>query len=99
MRQFIKVPEAYSIRTKSKGKFDRFALDWTMFGFLIHLIVPRLVYPKSKDFGGLKRNATQINAVHIDMFKYRPLRDALVAGYAAQEEGRLSPALKKRAAI
>lgn len=96
MKQFIKAPETYSLRTKSNGKLDRFAIDWTMFGFLIHLIVPRLPYPKSKDFGGLKPNSTQIKAVRVDMFKYRPLKDALVAGYAAQEEGRLSPSLKKR---
>lgn len=96
MKQFIETPEAYSIRTKPKGKFDRFAMDWTMFGFLIHLVMPRLLYPKSKDFGGLKPNSKQIKAVRTDMLKYRPLRDALVGGYAAQEEGRLSPSLKKR---
>ena len=98
MGQFIKTPEVYSIRTKPGGKLDRFALDWTMFGYLIHLIVPRLPYPKSKNFRGLKTNATQINAVHTDIFEYQPLVDALVAGYAAQEEERLSPTLKKRSA-
>ena len=96
MGQFIKTPQVYSMKTKSKGKFDRFALDWTMFGFLIHLVVPRFLYPRSKNFGGLKRGAEQINAVRVDIFKYPPLMDAMVAGYAAQEEGRLSPTLKKR---
>ena len=96
MGQFLKTPQAYSIRTKPSGKFDRFAMDWTMFGFPIHLIVPRLLYPKSKAFGGLKRNSKQVNAVRVDMLNYRPLMDALVAGYAAQEEGKLSPSLKKR---
>jgi hypothetical protein len=97
MGQFVKAPQVYSLRTKSRGKFDRFAMDWTMFGFLIHLIVPRFLYPRSKKFGGLKRDALQISAVPVDMLQYPPLMDALIAGYAAQEEGRLSRTLKKRA--
>lgn len=96
MGLFLKMPQTYSLRTKPNGKFDRFAMDWTMFGFLVQLVVPRLGYPRSKNFGGLKRNSMQVDAVRVDMLQYPPLKDALVAGYAAQVEGRLSPSLKKR---
>jgi hypothetical protein len=96
MRQFIKTPEIYSIKTKDNGRFDRFAMDWTMFGFLVHLIVPRLPYPKSQKFGGLKKGAKTIRANPINMLDYAPLRDALVAGFAAQHEGRITPSLQKR---
>jgi hypothetical protein len=96
MGQLVKTPQPYLLRTKRTGKFDRFALDWTMFGFLIHLIVPRFLYPRSKRFGGLKRGESRISAVPINIFEYAPLDDALMAGYAAHAEGRLSPALKKR---
>ena len=97
MGQFMKGPGVFSTQKKRNGKFGHFMMDWTMFGFIVHIIVPRLPYPKSKNFGGLKRGATQIRAVPVDMLEYPPMRDALVAGFAAQEEDRLSPALKKRA--
>ncbi|WP_298304252.1 hypothetical protein [uncultured Erythrobacter sp.] len=96
MNQFIKAPEAHSIRLKPHRKAKHFAMDWTMFGFLIHLVVPRLPYAKRKEFGGLKSKTTRIRAMPVDIFKYRPVVDALVAGYAAKEDGRLSPSLKKR---
>jgi hypothetical protein len=96
MRQFIKTPEVYSIRTKRNGKPDRFAMDWTMFGFLIHLILPRLPYPKSQKFRGLKLDATKIAANPIDIFNYPPLRVALIEGYAAQQQNRITPSLRNR---
>jgi hypothetical protein len=99
MRQFIKAPEVYSIKTKKNGKFNRFAMDWTMFGFLVHLIVPQLPYPKSQNFGGLKIGANRIKANSVNMLDYAPLRDALVAGYAAQHEGRVTPSLRRRDAL
>lgn len=98
MKQFIKAPETHSIRLKRNREAKHFAMDWTMFGFLIHLIVPRLPYAKRKGFGGLRSKTKRIKAVSTDMFKYPPLMDALVAGYAAREEERLSPSLKKREA-
>ena len=96
MNQILKTPEVFSLQPKANGEFANFAMDWTMFGFLIHLIVPRLPYSKNKNFGGLKRNTNQIYAPPVDIFSYRPLRSALVAGYAADQEGRLSPSLKRR---
>lgn len=96
MKQFIKTPQTFSLRNKSKNAFNRFAIDWTMFGFLIHLVAPRLSYPNSKKFGGLKHNSNLIRAVEAEIFEYRPMRDALVAGYAAHAEGRLTAALKRR---
>jgi hypothetical protein len=99
MRQFIKAPEVYSIKTKNYGRFDRLAMEWTMFGFLVHLIVPRLPYPKSQKFDGLKIGSKRVKANPVNILDYGPLRDALVAGFAAQEEGRLTPGLKKRGAL
>lgn len=96
--QLIKTPDIFSIKVKRYGKLDRFALDWTMFGFLVHCVVPRIPYPRSKSFKGLKRNSNQIWATEVDMLDYPPLRDALAAGYAASAEGRMSPALKRRSA-
>jgi hypothetical protein len=58
--------------------------------------VPRLPYPKSQKFGGLKKGAKTIRANPINMLDYAPLRDALVAGFAAQHEGRITPSLQKR---
>ncbi len=97
MRQFIKAPEVYSISTKRNGNPDRFAVDWTMFGFLIQLIVPGLPYSKSQKFAGLKLGATMVAAPPIDVFDYSPLRDALFAGFAAQQQGRITPSLRNRA--
>jgi hypothetical protein len=94
--QFIVSPRAYSIKVKSNGKTDRFAIDWTMFGFLFHVVVPRIPYPRSKNFGGLKRDSEWIDATPVDLFEYQPILDVLVAGYAKNAEGKLSPNLKRR---
>lgn len=96
MGQFIKTPQIYTVRTKRRGKSHGFGMDWTMFGFLINLVVPRLTYPKSKSFGGLKPGQATIQAVPTDVLEYAPLGDALLAGYAAHAEGRMTPALKRR---
>lgn len=96
MGQLIKTPQIHTIRTKQKGKSHGFGLDWTMFGFLINLVVPRLRYPRSKSFRGLKLGQTSISAVPTGVMEYAPLANALVAGYAAHAEGRVSPTLKRR---
>lgn len=96
--QFIKVPEAFLIRTKTHGNSIRFAMDWTMFGFLVHLVVPRIPYPRSQTFGGLKRGAIRVGAKHLDMLEYVPLRDIIFEAISKNEEGKLSPSLKRRGA-
>jgi hypothetical protein len=96
--QFIKAPEAFLIRTKTHGNPIRFAMDWTMFGFLTHLIVPRIPYPRSQTFGGLKRGAIRVGAKHLDMLEYVPLRDIVFEAISKNEAGKLSPSLKKRVA-
>lgn len=96
MGQFIKSPEAFSIRVRPNGKLNRFAIDWTMFGFLIHVVVPRIPYPRSKNFGGLRLGSEWIDAAPVDLFQYQPILDVLVAGYAKNAEGKLTPNLKRR---
>lgn len=96
MGQLIKTPEAFTIKSK-KGLPCGFAMDWTMFGFLIHLIVPRLPFNTNRKFGGLKRGAMKVRAAPVNVLDYAPLRDALVAGVAAHEEGRMTASIKDRA--
>ena len=66
-----------------------------MFGFLFHVIVPKIPYPRSKRFGGLKLGSKWIEAPPVDIFEYQPILDVLVAGYAKNAEGKLSPNLKR----
>ncbi len=96
MRQIILTPKAYSIMTNRNGKLDRFGIDWTMFSFLIQLIVPGLPFAKSKKFGGLKLGATRVATKPINILDYPPLRDAIISGFSAQQQGRIAPNLKNR---
>lgn len=96
MGQLIKTPEAFTIKSTKESPLG-FAIDWTMFGFLIHLVVPRLPFATNKKFGGLKRGSMKVRAMPINILEYAPLRDALVAGVAAQEEGRMTASMRDRA--
>lgn len=96
MGQIIKAPESFSIRIKPKGNLDRFAVDWSMFGFLIHVVAPRITYPKSRSFGGLKRGSTSVTVSRLGILDYQPLADAIVDGFKKNAEGKLSKGMKNR---
>jgi hypothetical protein len=96
MKQFIINPKCYTVSMKKRGATKRFALEWTMFGFLVHLIVPRLTYPSSRSFGGLKANSKDVAFSMQCVLEYEPIMSRLAAGYAAIEQGRVSKKLAKR---
>lgn len=93
--RFIVAPRAFSIAIRPSDKLDRFAIDWTMFGFLFHVVVPRIPYPKSVRFGGLKLGSKWTSAKPVDIFEYKPILEVLAAASAKKAEGKLSPSLKR----
>ncbi len=89
--QFILNPRLYRAKRKSG-----FMIEWTMFGFLIHLIVPRLTNSNLKKFHGLKRHDEVVRSVPQYFLDNPSLEAALLSGLQANEEGRVSPSIKQR---
>ena len=94
--QIIKGPESYSVKAKPHGSLDRFAIDWSMFGFLVHVVVPRITYPKSRTFGGLKSGSNKVAATRVMLLEYKPLADGLIEGFRKNAAGKLSKGMKRR---
>lgn len=94
--QLVKRPEVFLPASSRHQADGRFIIDWTMFGFLVQIAFPRLPYSSSRKLRGLKRGARKIVAPGIYFLEHKPLANALFSGLACHEEGRLTPALKKR---
>lgn len=96
MSQFIKSPEAYMLSIKPKRSPKYFAIDWTMFGFLVVVALPRLPYSKRSAFGAFKRGSLEIGATPVGLLEYGPLRNALFAGMTKDREGKVSSGISRR---
>lgn len=94
MNQFIKIPEVKL--QKNSQNFCRFMISWTMFGFKVSLIVPKLHFSMKRQKIILRRNSKKLHALPVNIIDDSQIMKALIAGYAAHVEGRLTPALLKR---
>jgi hypothetical protein len=95
MYQFILSPRLYRVKIKKNDKRLGFAFLFTMLGFAISLIFPKVPYPKRKKAGYLSISGDHVVAPPEDLMSIPPIVDALVDGLRKDIAGNVTQSVRK----
>jgi hypothetical protein len=95
MYQLITAPIPRTVIATRSGASRHFGFDFVLQGFLIHLVVPRLPYAKTRKANYLNRGGEMLHAPPTDILKYPPLKALLLETYAKAHESKVTPGVSR----